>query len=141
MLFGFATFCYYWILQPDAHLFGLETAIFDISTQFPQWGIYIYPIWYWKSKIRKNRIHQTKLQVWPIYGSTVTFMPFKLKLMAFPIKLTPNDPNQREKIIKFWNFVFWTLGLAFKTFFGLFLFFWGLWCLRSPVACKNHICE
>ena len=31
-----------------------------------------------------------------------------------------------ENMIKFWNFGFWTLGLVFKNFFGLF--FWGLWC-------------
>ena len=43
--------------------------------------------------------------------------------------------------MKFWNFGFWTLGLAFKNFFGLWRFFWDLWCLRSPVVCKNHISE
>ena len=85
-------FCHFLLLS-NTHLFGPETAVFDISTQFPQWVIYIYPCWYWKGKIRKNRIHQTKLQVWPIYGSTVTFMAFKLKSMAFPIELTPNDLN------------------------------------------------
>ena len=51
-----------------------------------------------KSKIKKNGIHETKLHVWPTYGSTVTFMAFKLKSMAFPIKTTPNDPNQGEKL-------------------------------------------
>ena len=45
------------------------------------------------------------------------------------------------KIIKFWNFGFWTLGLAFKIFFGLWRFFWDLWCLTSPVVCKNYISE
>jgi hypothetical protein len=30
--------------------------------------------------------------------TTVTFMAFKLKSMAFPIKLTPNDPNQGKKL-------------------------------------------
>ena len=66
----------------------------------------------------------------------LTFMAFKLKSMAFPFKLTPNDPNQG---IFFFNFGVWTLRLAFKNIFDLFLFFWGLWCLRSPVVYKNHI--
>ena len=70
-------------------------SVFDISTQFPQWDNYI-----WKSKIKK--IISTK----PSYTfdqhmalqPTVTFMVFKLKLTAFPIKLTPNDPNQGKKL-------------------------------------------
>jgi hypothetical protein len=33
-------------------------------------------------------------------------MAFKLKLMAFPIKLTPNDPNQGKKI-KILGFGLW----------------------------------
>jgi hypothetical protein len=99
---------------------------------FPN-GVIIFTLVYiGRAKKKKNRIHETKLQVWPIYGSTVTFMAFKLKLMAFPIKLTPNDPNQGKKIMKFWNFGFWTLGLAFKIFFALFSFF-----LRSLMLKKS----
>ena len=116
--FAFVVFSQNRVLRPDTHLFGLKTAVFDISTQFPQWGIYIYPCWYWKGKIRKNRIHQTKLPVWPIYGSTVTFMAFKLKSMAFPIKLTPNDPN--EKDLNFWVLAF---GFGLQKFIQPFLFF------------------
>ena len=123
-------FCYYRDLQPGRHLFGLKTAVFDISTKFPQWGIYIYPCWYWKGKIRKNRIHQSKLPVWPIYGSTVTFTALKLRLMVLPIKLTPNDPNRGKKL---WNFEILGFGLWFWPSKN----FRGLWCLRSPVVCKK----
>ena len=139
--FVFVVFSQNRVLRPDTHLFGLKTAVFDISTQFPQWGIYIYPCWYWKGKIRKNRIHQTKLPVWPIYGSTVTFMAFKLKSMAFPIKLTANDPNEGKKL---WNFEILGFGLwvwPSKFFSAFFYFFDDFWCLRSPVVCKNNICE
>ena len=58
-------------------------------------------------------------QVTSLTYSTVTFMAFQLKSMAFPIKLTPNYPSQGEKLL---NFGFWPLGLAFKIFFGHFLF-------------------
>ena len=45
-----------------------------------------------------------KLQIGPIYDLPVAFMAFKLKLIAFPIKLTPNDPNRGKifEILKFW---------------------------------------
>ena len=42
--FVFVVFSQNRVLRPDTHLFGLKTAVFDISTQFPQWGIYIYPL-------------------------------------------------------------------------------------------------
>ena len=129
--FVFVFFSQNRVLRPDRHLFGLKTAVFNISTQFPQWGIYIYPCWYWKSKIRKNHIHQTKLPVWPIYGSTVTFMAFKLKSMAFPIKSTPNDPNEGKyyKILKFWVLAF---GFGLQKFFRPFFIF-----LRSLMLKKS----
>ena len=40
----------------------------------------------------------------PTYGPTLTFMAFKLKFMAFTIKLTSNDPNwgKNYKVLKFW---------------------------------------
>ena len=43
------------------------------------------------------RVHDSKLQIWLIYGLLVTFMVIKLKLMAFPIKLTPYNPNLEKK--------------------------------------------
>ena len=33
------------------------------------------------------------------------------------------------------------LAMAFENVFGLFYFSWGPWYLRSPVVCKNHVCE
>ena len=44
--------------------------------------------------------------------------------------------GKNYKILKFRVLDF---GFGLQIFFGLFLFFWGLWCLRSPVVCKNHI--
>jgi hypothetical protein len=52
----------------------------------------------------------------------MAFMPFKPKSMAFPIKSTPNDPNQGKnyRILKFWVLDF---GFGLQKFFGLFIFF------------------
>ena len=33
------------------------------------------------------------------------------------------------------------LAMAFEKNFGLFYFSWCPWYLRSPVVCKNHVCE
>ena len=133
----FFNLCFYQVLHIDSHLFGLKTAVFDISTQFPQWGLYIYPCWYWKGKIRKNHIHQTKLPVWPIYGSTVTFMAFKLKSIAFSIKLTPNEGK------KLWNFEILGFGLWVwpSKFFSVFLIFLrSLMLKKSSGMQESYIC-
>jgi hypothetical protein len=51
-------------------------------------------------------------------------MAFKLKPMVFPIKLTPNDPNQgkNHKILKFWvlDFGFGLQKLLWPFFFFFF---------------------
>ena len=59
-------------------------------------------------------VHHNKLQIWPIYGLLVTFMAFKLKLMAFPINLTPNGPNQEKKNRKFKSYIA-AFAAVFKT--------------------------
>ena len=47
------------------------------------------------------------------------------------------------EIMKFWNFEILGFGLWVwpSNFFCLWRFFWDLWCLRSPVVCKNYISE
>ena len=43
------------------------------------------------------------ISIWfTISGPFMVFMAFKLKSMAFPTKITANDPYQLKKIIKFW---------------------------------------
>ena len=69
------------------------------------------------------------------------FMAFQLKSMAFSTKITPYDPYQLKKL---WNFDILGFGLwvwPSNFFFGLWRFFWDLWCLTSPVVCKNHMSE
>ena len=112
-----------------------------MATRFHQGVHYIYPCQHWKSEITLIHIQLRTLASWPIYGLSMVFMAFQLKSMAFSTKITLIWSISAEKIMKFWNFGFWTLGLAFKIFFGLWRFFWDLWCLRSPVVCKNHISE
>ena len=89
---------------------------------------YIYPPWYLKRKNKMIHVHHNKLQIWPIYGLLVTFMAFKLKLMAFPIKLTPNGQNQgkNNRKIKFYIAAF---AFFFKKNFSRFQFFWVPWRL------------
>ena len=84
-------------LRPDSHIFGPETAVSEDAPHFHLWGNYIYPYWYWNTKITMIRVPHSKLQIWSIYGLPVVFTGFKIILMVFPIKLTPNDPNKRKK--------------------------------------------
>ena len=79
---NFNFFCHFLVLlnfTTRCTLFRTWNSCFYISTQFPTWGKYIHSFWYWSSKIKINCIYETKLQVWPIYSTTVTFMAFKLK--------------------------------------------------------------
>ena len=60
--------------------------------------------------------------------------------MTFPTKITPYDPYQLKK---FENFEILGFGLWVwpSIFFWPLKVFWDLWCLRSPVVCKNHISQ
>ena len=112
-----------------------------MATRFHQGGQYIYPCQHWKSEITLIHILLRTLASWPIYGLSMVFMAFQLESMAFPTEITPYDPYQLKKL---WNFEILGFGLwvwPSKFFFGLWRFFWDLWCLRSPVVCKNHISE
>ena len=87
-------------------------------------------------------VHHNKLQIWPIYGLLVTFMAFKLKLIAFPIKLTPNGPQTRGKIIEKSNFTLQPLPLSSKKISVFFNFFESLDAyIRSLLICENHKSE
>ena len=48
-------------------------------------------------------------------------MAFKLKSMAFPIELTPNDPNQGENY-KILGFALWVWVWPSKHVFAFFIF-------------------
>jgi hypothetical protein len=67
-------------------------------------------------------IHHSKLQIRPIYGLPVTFMAFKHKLLAFHIKLTPNDPNQGQNNLKN-KFLSYGLCFDLQKISAFFMFF------------------
>ena len=71
------------------------------------------------------RVPDGKLRIWLIYGLLVTFMTFKLKSMAFPIKLTPYDPNQGKKNKKN-QFFHCGLGLGLQKIFSAFFDFFEI---------------
>ena len=55
-------------------------------------------------------------------------------------------PNSECQLIIIWwknyensNFPYLAFAVTFKIFFGLLKFFWHIWCLRSPMICKNPI--
>ena len=86
------------------------------------------------------------LVCWPFYLRLPTcpkaWKPiFTASGLRIWISLSRWSQSGMEKFMIFWNFGFWTLGLAFKFFFGLWRFFWDLWCLTSPVVCKNYMSE
>jgi hypothetical protein len=70
----------------------------------------------------------------------VAVMVFKLKSMAFPIKLTSNDPNQGKKL-----YIFEILGFGLwvwpsKFFFGFIIFFFiSLVSKKSSGVQKSYV--
>ena len=66
--------------------------------------------------------------------------PLNLNRWLFQLKLLHmiHISWKNYEILKFWVLDF---GFGLQNFFGLSKFFWDLWCLRSPVPCKNHMFE
>ena len=69
-----------WMSVHDLHVFGPESAVSEDAPQFYLWGNYIYPYWYWRTKITMIRLPGVKLQIW---------------LMVFKWPLWPLNLNRR----------------------------------------------